>query len=171
MSSAATSTSSGHIGAIAGGVVAAVIVLVLGVVLLWYFKYRSWEISRRSRPPTQPYDHNSTGSGAHPDLRMVTVRGALVSRFYGSSGTVGHVAHKSQQTGRTPVPQQAVPSHKPFYPTPGTVPSSFQSNAVADDELVEAGLMSMEMSTSSVLPLHGPGGVQRDEGTPPLPGQ
>ena len=149
----------------------AAIALVLGVVLLWYFKYRSREISQRGGPPIQPYDPNSTGSGAHTDLRMATVQGALPSRFYGSSGTVGQVAYKSQRTGRTPVPQQAGPIHKPVYPTPGALPSILHSNAVAADETVEAGLMSRELSTNGARPLYGPGGVQRDEGAPPLPGQ
>ena len=169
-----TSISSRHyknIGAIVGGAVAAVIVLVLGILLLWYFKYRSREISQRRGPLIQPYDPNSMGSGAHRGLRMATVQGALLSRFYGSSDTMGQVAHKSQQIGRTPVPQQAVSSHKPVYPTPGVLPSSFRSNAVADDEPVEAGLMSMEMSTSGGLPFYVPVGVQREEGVPPLPVQ
>ena len=155
-----TSTSSRpnlNTGAIVGGVVAAVIVLVLGVVFLWYFKYRRQENSKRRRPPIHPYDPNSTGSGAHPDLQMAAVQGALPLRFYGTSDTAGQVAHKSTQIGRTPVPQQMVSSHKPVYP--GALPSSFHSNAVADDEPVEAGLMSTEMSTSGALPLYGLGGV------------
>ena len=156
---------------IVGGVVAAVIVLVLGVVLLWYSKYGSWKISQRSRPPIHPYDPNSTGSGAHPDLRMATVQGALLSGFYGSSGTVSHIAHKSQHAGRTPVAQQAVSSRKPVYPTPSPLPASFHSDAVADGEPVEAGLMSKEVSTTGALPLYGPGGVQHNEGVPPLPRQ
>ena len=154
-----------NIGAIVGGVVAA-IALVFGVVLLWYFKYHSQEISQRRTPPIQPYD--PTGSGAHPDLRMATVPGTLPSRFYGSSGTVGQVDHKSQQTGLTPVPQQAVSSHKPVYPTPGRLPSGFHRNV---DEPVEAGLMSREISTRVALAHYGPGGVQRDDGAPPQPGQ
>ena len=154
--------------AIAGGVVAAVIVLVLGVVLLWYFKYRGRETSQRSGPLIHPYDPNCTGSGTHPDPRMATVQGALPSRFYDSSDTMGQVAHNSQQTGRTLVPQQAVSSHKPVHPTPGVLPSSSHGNAVAGDEPVEVGLMSREMLTSSRLPFYDPGGVQRDEGVPPL---
>ena len=188
-----TSTSfrpSTNIGAIVGGVVAAVIVLVLGVVLLWYFRYRGRGISQ-SRPLVQPYDPNSTGSGAHPDLRMATVQRAVSSRFYGSSDTAGQVTYNSSQIGRTPVPQRSVSSHKSIYDpagsgpnpprtsstsyyaptTPGRPPSSFHSHAVADGEPVEAGLMSRAMLTRDALPLYGPGGVQRDEGAPPLPGQ
>ena len=90
---------------------------------------------------------------------MVTVQGALPSRLYGTSDTAGQVAYKSTQTGRTPVPQQAVPGHKTVYPAPGALPSSFYSNAFANDEPVEAGLMSTEMSTSGALPLYGPGAV------------
>ena len=47
---------------------------------------------------------------------------------------------------------------------PGALPSSFQSNAVADNEPVEAGLMLSEMSTRGGLPIYGRGGVQHDEG-------
>ena len=174
MSSTATSTSSRpntNIAAIVGGIVAAAIASVLGVVLLWCLKYRSRKISQRRRPPIQSYDPDSTESGAHPDLRVAIVQGALPSRFFGSSGTVGHVARKSQHTGRAPVPQQAVSIHEPGCPIPGVLLSGFHSNPVADDEPVEAGLMSREISTSDALPLHGPGGVQRDEEAPPQPGQ
>ena len=176
-----------NIGAIVGGVVVGVIVLVLGVVLLWYFRYRNREVSQ-SKLLIQPYGPNSTESGAYPDLRTATVQGAVSSRFYGSSDTAGQVTYKSSQTGRTPVSQQAVSSHKAIYDsarsgskpprtspasyynptTPGSLPSSFHCKAVADDEPVEAGLMSREMLAKGALPLYGPGGVQRGEGAPPL---
>ena len=151
-----TSTSSRpntNIGAIVGGVVAA-IVLMLGAGFLWYFKYRSEPISPES--------------GAYPDPWTATAQGALPSGFYGTSDTAGQVAYNYTQTSRTPVSQQAVSVHKAIYDPasnpPGTSrapfgPSSFHSNAVADDEPVEAGLMSREMPASGALPLYGHGGV------------
>jgi len=55
--------------------------------------------------------------------------------------------------------------------SPGPLSSSFHSNAAADSEPVEAGLMSRHMSTRSALPLYSPGGFQHDEKAPPLPGR
>ena len=49
--------------------------------------------------------------------------------------------------------------------TPDPLPTSFYSSAELDGEPVEAG----QMSTRSGLPLYSPGGIQRDEGAPPLP--
>ena len=131
----------------------------LGAGFLWYFKYRSRGIPRIAR---------GADLRAYPDLWIATVQGALPSRFYGSSDTADQVAHKSTQIGRTPVPQQAVPSRKLAYPTLGGLPSCPQS---ADDEPVEAGLMLREMSTSGTLPLYGPGGVRHNEAVPPQAGQ
>ena len=231
-----TSRSNTNIGAIVGGVVAGV-VLVLGVVLLWYFKYRNRENSPRSKPPILTSELNYPGSAPYHDPWTVAVQGAFPSPFYGPSDTVGQVAYNPVQTGRTQVPQQAVTGYKAIYDpagsgpnpsgtphapsdtltssttppyssananfngtssspdaqrefrvndksshgwsryavqnptTPGPLPNSFYSNAVADGEPVEAGLMSKRMSTKSALPFDSPGGVRRDEGAPPLPGQ
>ena len=161
-----TSRPSPNIGAIVGGVVAA-IVLMLGAGFFWYFKSRHRE-SPQSRPPI--LDSEPISPSAYPDAWTGTAQGTLPSRFYGTSDTAGQVAHNYKQTSRTPVSQQAVSDHEAIHPAKsgsnplGTTrvplgPSSFHSNAVADDEPVEAGLMSREMSTSGALPLYGPGGV------------
>lgn len=228
----AISRSKTNIGAIVGGVVTPVVVLVLGVVLIWYFKHRRREASRRGRPPILASGPNSPSSGAYPDLRIATGQGVLSSHFYAPSDVASQVAYKYPQTGRTPEPQQMAFSHKAIYDpnrsgpnlsgtshapsdslssstippnppagtnlsstasgpdaqrvnekssygwprytvqnvnTPGPLPNSFYSNAEADGEPVEAGLMSRQMSTRSALPLYSHGGIQRDERPPPLP--
>lgn len=212
---------------------AAVVVLVLCVVLIWYFKHRRREVSRR--PPVLASGPNSPTSGAYPDLGRATAQGALSSHFYAPSDVMSQLALKSPQTGQPPETQQVVFSHNAIYDpnrsrsnssgtshipsdtisssatpqkppagpnlsntpsgpgaqrdsrvnekssygrpryqvqnatTPGPLPSSFYSKAVADGEPVEAGLMSRQMSTRSVPPLYSPGGIQRDEDAPPLP--
>ena len=169
-----TSRPSTNIGAIVGGVVAA-IVLMLGAGFLWYSKYRHRE-SPRSRPPI--LDSGPISPSAYPDPWTATVQGALPSRFYGTSDTAGQVAYKYKQISRTSVSQQAVSNHKGIYDParsgstpPGTsrAPlgrSSSNSKVVADNEPVEAGLMSRETPTSGALPLNGHGGVQRAQGAP-----
>ena len=145
----------------------AAIVLMLGAGFLWHFKYRHRE-SPQSRPPI--LDSEPISSGVYPDPWTATAQEAIPSRFYGTSDTAGQVAHNYKQISRTPVSQQAVSGHRAIFSAksgsnpPGVSraplgPSGFQSNAVAEDEPVEAGLMSREMSTSGTLPLYCPGGV------------
>jgi hypothetical protein len=111
-----------NIGAIVGGVVAAVIVLGLGAVLLWYFRRRKREITRRGRPPILASELNSPASGAPPDLQMAT---AFPSPFYAPSDTANPVPYIPQQTGRTPAQKQAVSTRKTFYDSArsGSAPS------------------------------------------------
>jgi hypothetical protein len=96
-----SSRPSTNIGAIVGGIVAGVIVLVLGVVLLWYFKRRRREISRRRRPPILGSGPNSPVSGTHE----TTERGPFSSHFYAPSTIASQVTHNFSQTGQTPTQQ------------------------------------------------------------------
>lgn len=226
---------------------AAVVFLVLGGVLLWYFKHRSRENSRRGRPPVLASGPNSPTLGAHSDPRMsaaANAQGALSSHFYAPSHVASQVAYMSPQTGRPSAPQKLVSNNSATYgsagsgsnpseashnpsatltsstipqspswvtnlsstpagpgaqqgsrineksphgwprytvqnpTTPTPLPSGVYSSAMSGDfqtqipnEPVEQGLMSRHISTRSTLPPYSPGGLQRDESMPPLPGR
>ena len=97
------------IGAIIGGVVAALIVLVLAVMLVWYLKHRSRETSRRRRLSIMTSEAGVPALGAQPRLRMsiaTTTQGLPSSHFYAPS-----LSYQPPQTGRTLAPEPSIPSY------------------------------------------------------------
>ena len=128
-----SSRHSNNLGPIIGGIMAAVIVLALGAVLVWFFlkRRRTNQASRRNRlpvlesmddalPPPQylPPD-------ARPALRTsneATMQGPLSSHFYGPSDLTSQVPSKYRETSQPFAPQRSAPS-------PTTTQTSFVSGS------------------------------------------
>lgn len=175
---------------------AAVVVLVLGVVVIWYLKHRSREASRRGRISILGSEGYSPPPGVQPDRRTLmaaNTQGLPSSHYYAPSAslTSSTVSPSSSATNnpsgvpsgagagapqgarvneKSPLgmPRNAVQSPN----TAGPPPSSLDSTVVVNDvQPVEEWMVSRQTSMRSALPPYSPRGYQHNDHAPPLPGQ